>query len=185
MQTAEKTLTYPDYLALEAGSGVKHEYLNGVAVAMSGGTHAHAFLCTRAALALARLESDGCRAYGSELRIRVEASGLATYPDATLVCEPRFHDEDPDAVVNPRVIVEVLSPNTRDYDLGTKFEHYRSMRSLQYVLYVEQSRVGAVLRSRVDGMTWRFRSLQSGDRVELGDHGGFALDVLYDGLDLP
>ena len=85
-------------------------------------------------------------------------------------------------MVNPRVLVEVLSPSTRSYDLGDKFEHYRSIPTLTHVIYVEQELRRVIVRERVDASTWRFQTASSGEEVDLGELGRLAVDDLYSGL---
>jgi Uma2 family endonuclease len=142
--------TFAEYLDLEATSNVKHEFLDGEIYAIAGGTPRHAALTLAVGGALlAQVRGGPCRAFSSDLRIRVRASGLATYPDVAIVCGPLEADPDSDTTVtNPKVLVEVLSPSTMDYDLGEKFEHYRRVPSLQAVLYVWQSEARIELRSR-------------------------------------
>jgi Uma2 family endonuclease len=128
--------TYAEYLALETSSNVKHEFLGGQIYAMAGGTPEHAALAAAViGLLFPQLRGGGCRAYDSDLRVRTR-SGLATYPDVTVVCGPTERDEtDPQAVTNPALIIEVLSRSTEEYDAGDKFEHYKTLPSLrQYVL---------------------------------------------------
>jgi Uma2 family endonuclease len=133
--------TYADYLALEASSNVKHEFLDGQIYAMAGGTPEHAALGAAVIGLFPLLRGSGCRAYDADLRVRTP-SGLATYPDVTVVCGPaERHRDDEQSVTNPKVIVEVLSPSTEEYDRGDKFEHYKSLPSLQqYVLVSHRER---------------------------------------------
>src|SRR5580693_2061022 len=103
--------TYAEYLGFEASSNVKHEFLDGQIYAMAGGTAEHAALASAVIGQLyAQLRGARCRTYDSDLRVRVPARGLTTYPDVTVVCGPREHDPtDPLAVTNPMLLVEVLS----------------------------------------------------------------------------
>jgi len=121
--------TYADYLALEAASNVKHEFLAGEIYGMAGGTPEHAALGVAVSSALlAQLRGGPCRVYSSDLRVRVLATGLATYPDVTVVWGEAERDpESPTTIVNPRLVVEVLSDSTTDYDRGEKLQHYRQV----------------------------------------------------------
>src|SRR5262249_60949603 len=93
-----------------------------------------------------------CRVYSSDLRIRAQPTGLASYPDVTVVCGPAQTDPDSaDTVVNPTLVVEVLSPGTMEYDLGEKFDHYQQIPSLTAVLYVWRDRRQVELREREYG----------------------------------
>ncbi len=130
--------TYEDYLALERAANVKHEFLGGEIYAMAGGTREHAALAANVTAALsAQLRGKPCQAHSSDLRVRVLATGLATYPDVTVVCGPAELDpEDRHTVVSPILLVEVTSPSTEDYDRGEKLQHYRRIPSLREVVVV-------------------------------------------------
>ncbi|WP_437279071.1 Uma2 family endonuclease [Sorangium sp. So ce375] len=146
--------TYAEYLALEASSNVKHEYLDGQIYAMAGGTPEHAALAAAViGLLFPELRRGRCRAYDADLRVRVPSTGLATYPDVTVVCGPLERDaQDEQAATNPTLIVEVLSRSTEEYDRGDKLEHYKSLASLrQYVLVSHRERSVEVWTRDADG----------------------------------
>ncbi len=145
--------SYVEYLALEAASNVKHEFLGGHIYAMAGGSPAHAALTAAVARHLGNAVVGGaCRVFSSDLRIRVEATGLSTYPDVTVVCGPRqTASDDPHAVVNPSVLVEVLSPSTRKYDQTEKFEHLQQLPSLQAYVLVDVEASHVEVRERSEG----------------------------------
>jgi Uma2 family endonuclease len=144
--------SFQDYLAVEEISNVRHEYLDGEIYAMAGGSVLHAALSAAVLATLHRQLTGRCRVYSSDLRIRVRATGLTSYPDVTVVGGATETDpENDDTVVNPTLVVEVLSPGTRDYDLGEKFEHYRQVPSLTAVLYVSQDDRRLEIRQRADG----------------------------------
>ena len=130
--------TRADYLALEASSNVKHEFLDGQIYGMAGGTPEHAALAAAViGILFAQLRGGRCRAHDADLRIRVRETGLATYPDVAVVCGPRERDpDDENAVTNPTVLFEVLSRSTEDYDRGDKFEHYKRIPSLKHYVLV-------------------------------------------------
>src|SRR5438045_8119020 len=132
--------SYAEYLALEASSNVKHEFLAGQIYAMAGGTPEHAALAAAViGLLFVQLRSTACRAYDADLRVRTP-SGLATYPDVTVICGASQRDsEDHQAVVNPAMIIEVLSRSTEEYDRGDKFEHYKRLDSLQQYVMVSHA----------------------------------------------
>jgi Uma2 family endonuclease len=160
--------TYAEYLALEASSNVKHEFLDGQIYAMAGGTPEHAALAAAViGLLFPALRAGRCRAYDADLRVRTP-TGLATYPDVTVVCGPRERDgEDAQAVTNPTLIVEVLSRSTEEYDRGDKFEHYKSVRSLeQYVLVSHRDRLVEVWTRERGG--WTAAIAREGDIAPLG-----------------
>ncbi len=137
--------TYGEYLALDEASNVKLEFYAGDIYAMAGGTPEHAALCLQVGSSLnVQLEGRPCRVYGSDLRVRVRATGLAAYPDISVVCGTLERDpEGRDTVLNPTLVVEVLSPSTADYDRGEKREHYQQIPSLREVVFVahDQRRV--------------------------------------------
>lgn len=175
--------TYAEYLAFEASSNVKHEFLDGQIYAMAGGTPDHAALASAVTgLLFPALRGGRCRSYDADLRVRVPATGLTTYPDVTVVCGPREGDsKDPHAVTNPTLIVEVLSRSTEAYDRGEKFEHYKSLSSLrQYVLVSYRDRsVEVWTRDASDG--WTSVVAREGEVADLASVGA-RLDVreLYD-----
>lgn len=143
------------YVLLEEGSPVKHEFLDGVVWAMAGGSPAHARIASNVARQLGnQLEGRRCTVFTSDLRVRVTPTGLATYPDVTVVCRPLELDPDDvkhHTVTNPKVIVEVLSPSTEDYDRGEKLGHYRQVSSLEMVLLVGYDARRVEVWRRADG----------------------------------
>jgi Uma2 family endonuclease len=162
--------TYAEYLTLEASSNVKHEYLDGQIHAMAGGTPEHAALAAAViGLLFPELRRGRCRAHDADLRVRVPATGLSTYPDVTVVRGPRERDpEDAQAVTNPTLIIEVLSRSTEEYDRGDKFEHYKSLPSLrQYVLVSHRERSVEVWTRDVDG-GWTSAIAREGEVAQLG-----------------
>jgi Uma2 family endonuclease len=132
--------TYAEYLERERSTGLKHEFLEGQVFAMSGGTPEHARLIAAVTMALGRIVDPGrCRVFTSELKVRVLATGLYTYPDVAVVCGEVERDaQDPNAITNPTVLVEVLSPSTEAYDRGEKWAHYRRVQSLRAYILVAQ-----------------------------------------------
>jgi Uma2 family endonuclease len=167
-----------EYLALESVSNIKHEYLDGQIYAMAGGTPVHAALQLAVpSLLFPQLRAGRSRAHGADLRIRVLATGLATYPDVTIVCGPREVDpDDKNSVINPTLLVEVLSPSTEGYDRGEKFAHYKRIPSLrQYVLVSPvDHRVEVWTRDVAD--SWTAVVSTDGEVADLGSIGA-RLDV--------
>ena len=166
---AEQLLSFADYLALEAQSLEKHEFFDGRMLAMSGGSRHHAHLGLRMCDLLgAALNDKPCVAFSSDLRVRVLATGLATYPDVTVVCGPQETDpEHRETVTNPTVIVEVLSPSTQAYDRGEKFDHYIQVASLRDYVLVSTGRDRIEHRSRNEDGSWNLRFLEPGDALIL------------------
>lgn len=138
--TTAAAISEDEYLELERRSETKHELVNGQIVAMAGATFEHNDIVANVLAALrVLLRGKGCKAVGSDQRVHVPATGLFTYPDVTVVCgTPEFHPKAEDTLINPRVLVEVLSDATERYDRGAKFAHYRSIPSfVEYVLVAQ------------------------------------------------
>jgi len=129
-----------DYLEIERRAQFKSEFLDGEMFAMAGGSLAHSLIATNlAGEARHQLKGRPCVPFNSDRRLKVEATGLHTYPDLSVVCGPvRFAGPERDTIVNPTLLAEVMSESTEAYDRGTKFAHYRQMPSLQECLLVSQ-----------------------------------------------
>lgn len=182
-------LTAEDYLILERGSEMKHELLDGEMVAMTGGSSNHNLTTVNLAGELRqRLKQRPCRVYSGDMRVRIPEVGIYTYPDVLVVCgEPRFEDEYRDTLLNPTVVIEVLSPSTEAYDRGRKFEHYGKLESLkEYVLVTQdQARVEHYLRQ--DDHVWLYANM-SGLEGELSLSSiqcEVPLAEIYDKVDFP
>ena len=160
--------SFADYLETEEVSRVRHEFYAGEIYAMAGGTPEHAAMAAVITASLVRqLEGTSCRAYSSDLRVRVLATGLATYPDVTVICGPSERDpESATHVTNPKLVVEVLSPGTEDYDRGEKLEHYKLVPSLQAVVLVDHRAEMVELWTR-SGDCWSHARFGAGDEVPL------------------
>ncbi len=170
--------TLADYLEVEELSpAVKHELVDGEIFAMAGGTVEHAALSTSiSALLVARLRGGPCRAYSSDLRIRIREANIATYADVTVVCGPVERDpESPTHVTNPRVVVEVLSKSTESYDRDEKRLYYQLLPSLrEYVLVAQDRRRLEVWRR--DGDVWTHSIHEAGATIPMPSV-GVELDV--------
>ncbi len=141
---ALKTRYTPEqYLAMERSAEFKSEYLDGVITAPSGVSRAHNRIAGNFYRKISdQLENRPCDAFISDLRLRVSPTGLYTYPDVMVVCgEAEYLDDEVDTVLNPTLIVEVLSPSTESYDRGAKFAHYRQLASLKEYVLVAQNRM--------------------------------------------
>lgn len=139
---ATRRLTSEEYLALERAAERKSEFLAGEMFAMAGANESHNLIATNLSRELStQLRDRPCWVYGSDMRVKVSATGLYTYPDVTVVCgERQFEDARRDTLLNPTVIVEVLSSSTEAYDRGEKFAQYRQLDSLEEYLLVSQDR---------------------------------------------
>lgn len=171
-------MTYAEYLAFEEASEEKHEWVDGVVYAMSGGTLAHNQLSAQMIGELLRLIGDRpCRVFTSDQRTRPNRVRLAAYPDVTVVCgEPVVHEEDRNAVTNPLVLVEVLSDSTEGWDRAGKFRRYRKLASLRHYVLVSQRERCIEVYSRAADDTWVFAEALAGESAALDALGG-ALDV--------
>jgi Uma2 family endonuclease len=159
--------TFTEYLELEEIARVRHEFFDGEIYAMAGGTPEHAAMAAAITTALGRQLDPACRVYSSDLRVRILATGLATYPDVTVVCGASERDpESATHVTNPKVVVEVLSDSTAEYDRGEKLEHYRQVPSLEAVVLVDHQSPRIDLWTR-EGSEWRSRRFADGERVPL------------------
>jgi Uma2 family endonuclease len=183
MMAPSRRYTLDDYLSVEEMSAVRHEFLGGEIFAMAGGTPEHAALSAAVVVLLgARLGGRACRPYSADLRIRIVATGLATYADATVICGAPIRDPaSPTHVTNPSVIVEVLSRSTEVYDRGEKREHYQQIASLREYVLVAQDRRAIEVHARTPGGDWQHVVYGPGQRVELASIGVvFSVDELYD-----
>jgi Uma2 family endonuclease len=175
--------TYAEYLDYERDSGLKHEYDDGDIVAMAGGPRRHNALAFRIAAALDAARDHDCMGFQSDQKVRVLATGKATYPDVSLVCGPIEGDPaDPSGatITNPSVIVEVLSPSTEEDDRGNKWLHYQRIPALQEYVLVGQGTPRVEVFSRLPDGAWQYREVTSGV-VQLR-HATIDLAALYDRL---
>ncbi|NOZ39925.1 MAG: Uma2 family endonuclease [Planctomycetes bacterium] len=137
-------LTPEQYLEIERGCEQKHQFYRGEMFAMSGASIAHNLVTFNLAGVLhAQLKDRDCQAFVNDMRVHIPSTGLYTYPDGIITCEkPRFQDDHFDTLLNPQVIIEVLSPSTENYDRSKKFKQYREIDSLQdYVLIAQDSAI--------------------------------------------
>lgn len=180
-------IDYATYLALERDSDQKHEWLDGQVYAMAGGSIAHGQLATQALIEISRLaRACGCRVFGSDVKVRVRATGLATYPDGSVVCGPIERDpEDTHAINNPSVLVEVLSDSTERYDRGEKFHHYRHLDSLKHYVLVSQHEARVEVFTRSENGRWELAVAEAGETFALSALGGsIAVDQVYADVEL-
>jgi Uma2 family endonuclease len=187
MATAPNTLTPEEYLRLERESLEKHEYADGQMFAMAGASRKHRIINDNVRFALRVKEAAaGCVSDNSDTRLFIPATRGYTYADVVMTCgEGQRHQDDAlDTLLNPTLIVEVLSPSTANYDRGGKFNAYTSIPSFSEYLLVSQDEVLVEQRVRVAPQEWRtrfFRSLE--DSVTL-EHGGIVLPlgIIYAGV---
>lgn len=168
MATQPVTHLSPDeYLALDELADRKSEYDNGEMFAMAGATFNHTVLAFELAALLGRqLDGTPCRGLTSDMRVHVPATNLYAYPDLTVVCGPPRMERN--TLLNPTLIVEIVSPATEGYDRGRKFDHYQTIDSLAQYVTVAQDRVQVLLHTRTPEGHWLLTSAtRRGDTVEL------------------
>jgi Uma2 family endonuclease len=172
-----------EYVLWEETSGGKHEFYRGEIFGMAGSTIPHNRISRNVIVGLTRqLEGRECEAFGSDLRIRINAVDLSTYPDVSVVCgEPKIDDVDRHAITNPRVIVEVLSKSTENYDRGRKFEFYQHLESFAEYVVVYQSEARIIHYVRQNDRAWRYRLLAGmSETLRLESIGcELSFDVIY------
>lgn len=164
--TPKHRYSVEEYLAFEQYSDSKHEYYDGDIFAMAGGSHAHALISGNVHAELRnQLKRVPCTVYPSDLRLKVSPTGLYTYPDVMVVCgEPRLEYLNGETLLNPNLIVEVLSPSTEEYDRTTKFSHYRTLDSFSDYLLVAQDAYLVEHHARQPDGEWvctEYRGLQA------------------------
>lgn len=152
----KQKLTSLEYLEIERQAETRSEFLDGEMFAMSGASRKHGRVAGSAFASLhSQLRGRPCEAFTADMRVRISPTGLYTYPDIVVVCgEAQFEDAEVDTLLNPALVLEVLSPSTTDYDRGTKFAHYRSLPSLREYLLLAQDRVHAEHFVRQAGDRW-------------------------------
>jgi Uma2 family endonuclease len=172
MSTVEKRrLTPEEYLAIERAAEFKSEFYRGEMFALAGASRRHNLIVGNlTALLHQQLLGRPCEAYPSEMRVRINATGLYTYPDVTVVCgKPEFLDQQEDTLLNPTVLIEVLSPSTEKYDRTRKFDHYCQIESLQEYVIVAQAKPYILRFTRNAEGEWRVRIFSElTDSVEFG-----------------
>lgn len=158
-------ITEEAYLAIERISPTKSEYYDGQIYAMAGAKEPHNLIVGNLIATLhGQLRRKPCRVYPSDMRVKVIPTGLNTYPDVVIVCgQPQFVDEVHDTLINPTVIIEVLSPSTERYDRGVKFRHYRTMETLQEYLLIAQDRKHIEHYTRQPSGQWLFEEATLAD----------------------
>lgn len=177
--------TYAQYLEALARADLKLEYLDGDIFAMAGGTATHALLGSRVIQAIGKRLPAGCEAFTSDLKLRIDATDLSTYPDASVICGPPVPSViDWNSATNPSLLIEVTSASTEAYDRGAKLAHYQHLPSLRAVLFVSH-RSPRITVVRRDGPAWSTTDHGSGDVVKLADPElALPVDEIYAGVTL-
>ena len=192
MQAPEKIapyITVAEYLAREEVALEKHEYHDGRVYVMAGGSPAHADVMANVTVAIgSRLRGHRCRGSSAEQRIKVEAARRWMYPDFVVKCPPeRYAEDDRHALVNPALVVEVLSPSTENYDRNAKFSLYARIPELHDYILVAQDRVLIDHFARGEGDSWILRRLtQREDVLHLTTlEIEMPVGEFYEGLEVP
>ncbi len=153
----KKYISPEEYLTTEREALEKHEYLNGEVFQMAGAKMAHVEICANLGSSLRnQLKGRDCRSYQSDLRTHIPKTGLYTYPDIIVVCGKAelVPDGHLDTLLNPSLIIEVLSPSTAEYDRGVKFDHYKTVDSLKEYVLVWQNKKRVARHTRRDDNSW-------------------------------
>ena len=149
-------LAVEEYLAIEREAEYRSEYYRGEMFAMAGGTGKHSILAARMIRLLGnRLEGRACETYTSDMKVQIEPGGLNTYPDVSVVCgKPEYTSDVEEVLVNPKVIVEVLSKSTEAQDRGSKFQEYKKIASFEEYVLVSRSEPLVERFGRRPGAAW-------------------------------
>jgi Uma2 family endonuclease len=165
---AERLYTLEEYYDLADRALERQEYFQGRIYAMAGASPEHGRIGANLTAALsARLRGGGCRVYTADVRVHIQETGMLTYPDLSVVCgEPRFDDGRPKGILNPTVLIEVLSETTEGYDRGDKFRHYQTIPSLREYVLVSQARPRVeVFRRDSDSGGWAYQDYSGDDAL--------------------
>ncbi|MDQ2900579.1 MAG: Uma2 family endonuclease [Acidobacteriota bacterium] len=181
-------VTSEQYLEIERKAEFKSEYYDGQMFAMAGASLPHNRLLVNTVVALDRqIRGRGCEVFTNDLRVHVGPTGLYTYPDVIALCgEPQLADDHFDVLLNPGLIVEVLSPSTEAYDRGLKFEHYRRIESLRAYLLIAADRVHVDLYTRQLDREWVLSEASGlSETIDIRSlECKLALSAIYDRVDL-
>jgi Uma2 family endonuclease len=189
MSKVEKTnFTAAEYLSMERAASEKHEFAFGEIFAMTGASARHVVIVTNLVREISnQLLQRPCQVYSSDLRVCIDADNRYAYPDVVVICnQPKFLDDTLDTLLNPELIVEVLSESTRNYDRGDKFQQYRGIPSFREYLLVDQERVHVERYSKQSDGTWSLWETDSlADVVQLESLGvALPVSVIYFKIDL-
>lgn len=186
---AKTKMTEEEYLAKERASEFKSEFFNGEMFAMAGASIRHNLIKDNLIGDMhGKLAGSGCRTVSSDQRLKVDRTGLYTYPDIMIVCGKFERAElDSETIVNPQVIIEVLSDRTESYDRFEKFEHYKRLPSVREYILVAQNRVGIERYVRTAEGEWQIRSFTQADESFVFATVPVSVKVLdiYDGVEFP
>jgi Uma2 family endonuclease len=163
-------LTPDEYLAFERSSEIRHEYVDGELVAMSGASRQHNQIVVNVSREISvQFKGRPCFVYTNDMRVRIMGTSHYVYPDAVALCgSPLFEDQEQDTLTNPNLVVEVLSTTTEAYDRGEKFEYYRSIETCNEYLLIAQDKPHVERFSRQSDGQWLFTATSGlGNSIEL------------------
>jgi Uma2 family endonuclease len=186
---APRFITEDEYWEMLENSPVKYEYFDGSIYAMAGASYRHNILAANAlSLLVSRLRGKPCRAVGSDQHVKIEETGLQTFPDIVVVCpNARFEPRRKDTLLEPTVLIEVLSPGTADYDRTDKFDHYKQIPTLQDYVLIAQDKMRIEHYHRAASGDWILKVVHEPDETIALEAIGCTLSVadVYDGVELP
>ncbi len=189
--STERFVSLEKYFQREEKALYKSEYQEGKIIKMAGGSYNHNFLSVKITKLLDNFVEDNNLNYeisGSDLKIRIEAFDRVVYPDAAVICEkPIFYENRKDTIVNPLIIVEVLSDSTEKFDRGNKFQYYRSLESFKEYVLINQNYKIVTVYSKQEDSSWILRDYMGDDAEAILyflQHFALPLKRLYRGLEL-
>lgn len=175
-----------EYLEQERKATEKHEYYQGEVFAMSGTSLEHVIISRNVMIELGnKLKGKSCQPFGSDLRMHIPPNTLYTYPDLSIICgKPELTDEHFDTATNPTVLIEILSPSTRNYDMGIKFKLYRDIPTLKEYILVDSENVYVEKHTRQADNSWLLSEIKNtGDILKIESiQVTLALSDIYEGI---
>jgi Uma2 family endonuclease len=185
-QLTKEQYTIDEYLELESQAEIRHEYIDGEILEMAGGTTNHNLVTGNIYIALRlALKGKNYPVFIENVRLWIAQHKMFTYPDVMVIAQnPEYHGENKTTVTNPIIIIEVLSNSTRDYDLGRKFEYYRSLNCLQEYILIDPEKPLVMSYNRNNNQQWSLTILENiNDQLELNSVPiEIVLQDIYDGI---
>lgn len=183
---AVSRMSEEEYLAFDLATEGKHEFVNGEVIAMAGASMAHLTIHTNLTLGIGnRLRGRPCRVVGSDARVRIDETGMYAYPDLTVYCgQPDLAPTNPPSMLNPKVIIEILSESTADYDRGAKAAHYRHRATVEAILFVDSLRPLVEIQTRNADGTWTLDERTAGEVRVAAIDVTLPFDEIYEGVEL-
>lgn len=184
----KKNFTIAEYLEIEQEADDKHEYFRGEIFAMAGASPKHNIIFRNLFRELAyALKGKPCQPYGSDQRIHIPKNGLFTYPDISVICgDIDTSKEDQNSLIHPVIIVEILSPSTKDYDRGSKFTFYRAITSLKEYILVDSESISVEVFRLNESKFWQLEEHNQLTQSLRLQTLGFSIPIqeIYDGVNL-